>query len=259
MADEEDSAITFETFRKFQRKEKKNEKLQELPGDFFKTCVEWINRKQKRFEEGNDTALLKEIENVKSIVSDIFERRRKKILLLALHSVRSKKVSKNLLPEEEEFFEITVKDLRELEENLLERVLEGKEPDSSSSEEKTAEEDIQEEDIEEGDEEKGTGKKSEEKIEEGEEEGDEAEVEDVETRSLGSSDSEEEKAEEGSEEVDVESTDGQRLVRIMERVERFVATDDNEYGPLKEGDLVTLPEDVADLLIEKDKAEESEI
>ncbi len=227
MAEEENGAITFETFRKFQRKEKKNEKLQELPENFFKTCVDWINRKQKRFDETGDSTVLREIENVKNIVSDIFERRRKKILLLALHSVRSKRVSKNLLPEEKRFFEKTVENLRELQRNLLEKVLEGKKID-----EKEKEKCVKEEEGKEGDEEEGEEKKEEPRVE---------------TRSLG------------SEEIDVKSDKGKKLLRITEDVERFVATDNNNYGPLEEGDLVTLPEDVAELLLKKNKAKESEV
>lgn len=268
MANEEDSAITFETFRKFQRKEKKNEKLQELPEDFFKTCVEWINTKQKRFDETNDTALLKEIENVKSIVSDIFERRRKKILLLALHSVRSKKVSKNLLPEEEEFFESTVKNLRGLEENLLEKVLEGEKPTGSPMEEetegKTGEEGDEKNDEDAKDDEEKTEEREDEETAEDSEKTQEEDQdrkagdEDVETRSLGLSDSED-AMETEDDDMDVGSGDGQKLIRLTEEVERFMATDDNEYGPLEEGDIVSLPNEVADLLIEKDKAKQSDI
>ncbi len=246
MSEEEDSAITFETFRKFQRKEKKNEKLQELPDDFFGTCVQWINRKEEKFEEKRDSALIREIENVKSIVRDIFERRRRKILLLALHSVRSKKVSKNLLPEEKEFFESTVKNLRQLEENLLERVLKGEEPETSEEEtEETEEEELEEEvETEEGEEkveEEVKGSREEEK-------GEEEDKGEVKTRKIG-----EEK------QMEVETSQGQKLVRITDGVDRFVATDDNEYGPLEEGDIVTLPNDVAELLIDKEKAKESDI
>ncbi|MFP4116471.1 MAG: hypothetical protein ACLFQ8_01880 [Candidatus Aenigmatarchaeota archaeon] len=272
MADEEDSAITFETFRKFQRKEKKNEKLQELPDDFFRTCVQWINRKEEKFEESRDSALMREIENVKSIVKDIFERRRKKILILALHSVRSKKVSKNLLPEEEEFFERTVKNLRQLEENLLERVLKGEEPKEATEEEESKEEvnkDERSEKSEEVEEERDAENKGSEEVEEKEGQSErEEEVTEVEQKE-GPGEPEEETAEEGEkvktrklgeeEQMEVETSEGQKLLRITDQVERFVATDENEYGPLEEGDIVTLPEDVAKLLIEKDKAKESKV
>lgn len=213
--DEEENAITYETFRKFQRKEKNNEKLQGLPQDFFNKSVEWLNRKEEEFQESNEPSLLREIDNVKKLVKDIFDRRRKKILLLALHSVRSKKVSKNLLPEEEEFFESIVRNLQELEGNLLQRVLEGEKPQEDS----------------------------------GEAEGEESEEKEVEE--------EENKEREGK--LDVETGTGTQLVRIVGKVDKFVGTDEKEYGPLKEGDLVTLPEDVAKLLMEREKAESSEL
>ncbi|MFP4116007.1 MAG: hypothetical protein ACLFTQ_02280 [Candidatus Aenigmatarchaeota archaeon] len=249
MAEEEkESAITFETFRKFQRKEKKNEKLQELPEDFFKRCVDWINRKQQKFDEEGDSTLLRELENVKSIVSDIFERRRKKILILALHSVRSKKVSENLLPEEEEFFEKTVENLRSLEENLLEKVLEGKKPEKGGREKESKERRKEEKESKEKKEEGKTEEDEDSKA--GDEEEDEPEMNkgNVKTRSLGE-----------NEEVQVETSDEEKLVQIIEEVDRFLGTDGEEYGPLEEGDIVTLPKKVADLLIEKDRAEASEI
>lgn len=214
---EKENAITYETFRKFQRKEKNNEKLQELPKDFFNSCVEWLNEKEKKFKENNDSSLIREIENVKKLVKDIFDRRRKKILLLALHSVRSKKVSKNLLPEEEEFFEKTVRNLQELEGDLLERVLEGKKPQKS------------------GKSKKGGGGK-EEKIEE---------------------EGENHKSE--KEKLDVETESDTKLVRVVEEIDKFMGTDENEYGPLEKDDLVTLPNDVADLLLKEGKVEPSEI
>ncbi len=233
---DEDSAITFETFRKFQRKEKKNEKLQELPGDFFKTCVEWINRKQKKFEETSNSTLLREIENVKNIVSDIFERRRKKILLLALHSVRSKKISKNLLPEEKEFFEKIVSNLRDLEKNLLEKVLKGETPEDKEKEEATKKEPCDDDE-----EEKGEEKEQEKKVVE----------KNVSSSPIGK-DSQNKK-------LEVSSPESQKLIEITNDVDKFVATDENEYGPLEEGDVVTLPKEVARLLVEKDKAKPSEI
>ncbi len=245
MSEEEESAITFETFRKFQRKEKKNEKLQELPEDFFKACVDWINSKEEEFEESGDSTLIRELENVKSIVSDIFERRRKKILILALHSVRSKKVSENLLPEEREFFEKTVKNLRNLEVNLLERVLKGKKPESADDEEDDEDEE-EEESEEEGQKE---GESREEEIKEDGKGG--GKKNDVKTKEIGN--------EKKAEKVDVKTAENQVLVRITDAVEQFMGTDQEEYGPLEQGDIVTLPEDIAGLLIERDKAEKAGI
>lgn len=242
-----ENAITYETFRKFQRKEKNNEKLQDLPEDFFSYCVEWINRKKSEFEESRDSSLIREIENVKRLVKDIFDRRRKKILLLALHSVRSKKVSKNLLPEEETFFDKTVKSLRGLEKNLLEKVLEGEKPEESTTSEDEGAEEGEEVDNEEIEEDNEEGESEEEEYEEGVDvERTEIETEEGEKEGFG-------------EEGEIEVEEGMKLVRIKERVDKFMGTDDEEYGPLEEGDLITLPEDVAGLLIEEGKAEETEV
>lgn len=234
--EDDENAITYETFRKFQKKEKNNEKLQDLPGDFFRSCVRWLNRKEEEFEENRDSTLLHEIDNVKNIVKDIFNRRRKKVLLLALHSVRSKKVSENLLPEEEKFFENIVNELKELERDLLERVLEGEEPGTEGGKDRgEAIERTPEENEEAGEtEEPAEGRK-------------ETEESEVEVKSLDERDGER----------DVQVEDGMKLVKVAKEVDGFVGPDEEFYGPLERGDIVTLPETVADLLIEEEMVEET--
>ena len=109
----------------------------------------------------------------------------------------------------------------------------------------TAEEEGEEDEVKEQEEiseEQTAGEEKEEDVEGGE---------DVVTHDLNSED--------GDERVKVESGEGEKLLKITEPVDRFMGTDDKEYGPLERGDLVTLPEDVAELLLEKEKAEESEL
>ncbi|MFP4045524.1 MAG: hypothetical protein ACLFS3_00500 [Candidatus Aenigmatarchaeota archaeon] len=255
---EEENVITYKTFRKFSRKEKNNKKLQELPDDFFRSCVQWINKKEEEFEEKRDPHLLREIENVKSRVKEIFNRRRKKILMLALHYVRSNKVSKNLLPEEEEFFETVVESLKELEEGLLEKVLEGKEPltdkDEDSETEKTENMDKEGEgeEVNQEKEEKGTSEKERESKEmksKEEEEEQEAEGE------LEESETEMEK-----EDFEVQTEEGMKLVRMVRDVDKFMGPEEEEtYGPFEEGDLAVLPDELAEVLIEKERAEATQL
>ena len=132
----EDNVITYETFRKFQRKERESENLQELPEDFFKSCAEWIKRKARAYEETKDLMIQREIENVLGIIKDILDRRERKLLLLAMHTVRSNVVPKNLHPYEEEYFDKIVESLKGMRERIL-KVIKG---ESEETEEKEDEE-----------------------------------------------------------------------------------------------------------------------
>ena len=50
-----------------------------------------------------------------------------------------------------------------------------------------------------------------------------------------------------------------RLVRIIHPIPKFVGTDLNIYGPFEQEDVSLLPRKVADLLINKNRAEEIKI
>lgn len=255
----EENAITYETFRKFQRREKNNEKLQDLPDDFFKHCIEWLNRKQEKFDETNESTLLHEIENVKSIVKDIFNRRRRKILQLALHSVRSNKVSKNLLPEEKQFFDTIVDQLEELEEKLLKRILKGKKPTTAKKADYNNVENEKISKSENNDEKKENKKQSKNVSDEDKEEVNDDQHNNTEKgKNAEKKDTTEEK-DERLEKLDVTNKGEHQLVRVVEDVDKFAYDEDRSYGPLKEGDLVTLPQDVAELLEKKDHVEYTEI
>ena len=180
--------ITFQTFRRFQLEERK-EVLQKLPPNFWDACREWLERKQARYEASRDLTLLHEIESFKRVVEEIFDRRERKLLHLALHAVRGKVTPTNLLPEEKGLFDESVDLLRKLRQDLLGSLLAGKKKPKES-------------------------RKAGEKL---------------------------------------------VLVKILEAIPRFVGTDLHTYGPLKPGDLVTLPPNVARFLIQKGKAEATQV
>ncbi len=223
MDDNKENVITYETFRKFQRYERDNKQLQELPEDFYQSCAEWMKRKEKIYEETKDPMIIKEIENVMTIIKDILDRRERKLLLLAMHSVRGNAVPQNLLPFEAKHFDIIVEHLREMREGILSQI-------------------------------KGTGeeKSGEEKKEEPKEE------KVVEKEPKEETKKEEDAAEELKKDEKlpkIKQLEGFKLVRILEEIPQFLGTDGRSYGPFKPEDLVTLEEKVADLIINKNKAE----
>jgi len=236
MDDNKENVITYETFRKFQRYERDNKQLQKLPEDFYQSCAEWMKRKEKIYEETKDPMIIKEIENVMTIIKDILDRRERKLLLLAMHSVRGNAVPQNLLPFEAKHFDIIVEHLREMREGILSQI-------KGTGEEKSGEE-KKEEPKEEEPEEKTEDIKKEEKV--------------VEKEAEEETKKEEEVAEELKKDEKlpkIKQIDGFKLVRILDEIPQFLGTDGRIYGPFKPEDLVTLEEKVADLIINKNKAE----
>ena len=131
-----ENVISYETFRKFQRIEHENDSLQPIPEDFYRSCADWMKRKEKLYEETKELSIIREIDNVMQIMKDIMDRREKKILLLASHSTRSNLVPKNLLKDEVECFGSMSSTLKNFREKML-KSLSGGEPvpvdDSQSS------------------------------------------------------------------------------------------------------------------------------
>jgi DNA replication initiation complex subunit (GINS family) len=178
--------ITYETIRAAYREEKK-EGLQPLPKEFWSACAKWIAAKVEKYKRNSELKDLEDIENAKSMLKDLFDRRERKILLLAMHHVRSSAAPKNLLPEEEGFFDSSVKLLRNARRDILERVISAKGPSSPKKTSKTQPKPAQ-----------------------------------------------------------------NRLdVIVLEEIPAFVGTDEVEYGPLRPGDEINLPKDVAELLIKR--------
>ncbi|MFB6088648.1 MAG: hypothetical protein ABEK36_02600 [Candidatus Aenigmatarchaeota archaeon] len=238
----EDNVITYETFRKFHRKEKNNDELQELPEEFYSSCKKWLKRKDKEFDRSRgDTTPLYELENVKRIVRDIFDRRERKIMLMALQTVRSNISPKNLMSEEKDFYDKMVSILRDYRENFLNSVLNLKRDEDSEEHEEEREDNTREEE---------TDDQKEDDLEKGESEG---EISD-------STEQEESEPEDTKENIKLkaENMEG-KMVRIFEDMPQFLDEEEKKHGPFKKEDLVRLPENIADLLIDRGKAEEVEV
>ncbi|MCD6367838.1 MAG: DNA replication complex GINS family protein [Candidatus Aenigmarchaeota archaeon] len=228
---EEENVITYETFRKFQRLERESQELQKLPEDFYKSCYEWIKRKNEMYEKTKNTMIIKEIENVMSIIKDILDRRERKLLMMAIRMVRSNIPPKNLLPMEAKHFDEIVRHLKEMRESIL-NIIKGGESEADTEDRK--------------------------------------ELENQETEKIPQ-DEESVKIEEKENEIETDSKkdneivpklkipNGFKLIRILDDIPQFVGLDGRTYGPLKKDDLITLEDKVADLLISKNKAEPIEV
>lgn len=100
--------ITYDTIRKAHRAEKQEIALQKLPEDFFSLVRGWLGHKQST-QKG--TASLLEIENAKKLLEDLVNRRQKKIVIAALHTIRGDVPPQNMALDEEKFFDVLVNSL----------------------------------------------------------------------------------------------------------------------------------------------------
>lgn len=109
--------ITYETIRAAHRAEKE-EKLQRLPSGFFSAVRRWIEHKSSR----RDTQSMLEVEATKKILEELVNRREKKIVLAALHTVRGDIPPDGLTSEEQKFFDQIVFSLKNFKDEIQQQM-----------------------------------------------------------------------------------------------------------------------------------------
>tara|TARA_Y100000310_G_C20609618_1_gene777324 strand:+ start:815 stop:1498 length:684 start_codon:yes stop_codon:yes gene_type:complete len=133
--------ITYELLFDILRNEKGRESLQKLDESFYVDIRDYILEKNSLMESQSKTSDLfsatersktnKQLMNVRKIIKEIYERREKKIINMAINKSR---ISSNLLDttillkEEKEFFEQILRLLNGWRDNILLSVVEGKNP-----------------------------------------------------------------------------------------------------------------------------------
>lgn len=121
------------TLREIQRKEKMSPYLQDLGKDFYLELGGYLADTLGGLKEAKkgDTSILAlrlaEFENIKNIISDLYETRERKIVSSALYYVKSGDAveAKNLVREEEEVLKKIVELLRSRRREVLDKVLGG--------------------------------------------------------------------------------------------------------------------------------------
>ncbi len=109
--------ITYETLFDILRMEKRREDVQEINKKFYEDIVKYLKQKKKiilkcEHESGIENfdeikKLNIQYENVQKIIKEVYERREKKIMLMALNKSRTHMNGMNmnaLLPQEQEFY-----------------------------------------------------------------------------------------------------------------------------------------------------------
>lgn len=135
-----DISITYDTLYEILRLEKTRKEIQELDKNFFKNLLSYIQEKQeildvqqkqnnifsREFEKTQ-----KQIQNIKKMIRELYERRESKIIQLALYSSRTqeKPDHSNLLQEEKEFLTATSYAFNKYRKDILFNLLKNKLPE----------------------------------------------------------------------------------------------------------------------------------
>lgn len=234
MSDSEsgDIVITFDTLFDILRNEKTKEDIQKLSENFLQDVVNYIAGKQTElndekhqqslFESEDRDKKLHQLNNIKRILKEIYERREKKIINMALNKSRFKGNiidTSALLEEELIFFEMLSTLFNRERDRILNNVLRARLPNKHEIEIPH--------------------------IPEQKEEFKSANTIPSETQAVNSN-------EESQSAVPIAA----KLVRFTSPVPEFIGEDMQEYGPFEEEDVSKLPIEIADVLIKKDKAQE---
>lgn len=203
--------ITYETLYELLRREKSREELQDLHQTFFEDVINYLNEKnqillntEQKLDLFSSTEREKtklQLENIKKILKEFYERREKKIINIAINKSRTGSDiidTSSMLQEEKKLFESLVETLDNSRTNILFKLLNRKSPAAKAEEQQITQE----------------PPKAEEKT--------------------------------------------AMAVRFLKAVPKFVGKELEIYGPFEEEDIARLPNEIADVLIRKGRAEEIE-
>lgn len=236
-----DIHITYETLFDLLRKERSLNELQTLDTDFWVHVLDYIKEKEGETNQSKPPSEVEriklQISNVKRIIKEIYERRERKILNIALNVVRTDTSSfvdtQNMLPEEKALFKDTLTILKSYKKNILSNVFAGLKPDISniSSTKTQIYTSLESELVDE------EPKSKPEIIKE-------VKIEEI---------SKEEVLEEEKELV--VDKNGKVSVKFLTTVPKFMGMNKDMFGPFNEGDSASLPEKIAKILLKKGKVE----
>ncbi len=118
-----EETITFELIRKIQREEQSSQKLVKLPENFFDAVAEYISKKRRNRD---DKRSVLEVRNIERLIEDIFNRRERKIINMAIINARTGILPENLTEEEKIFYQSLLETIKKRRENNLKKILEEK-------------------------------------------------------------------------------------------------------------------------------------
>ncbi len=202
--------ITYETLFEILKRERDRTELQKLEPAFFSDTIRYIKDKKKILEAKSDSPFAgeekkkteRQLENIYKILKELYERREKKIIAIALDKSRTKSNlidTTALMNEEKVFFDALTNTFDAYRDEILFSVLNEKMPFMRALSDKKPKEDFKSA-------------------------------------------------------LDIKKST--KLVRFMDKIPKFVGPELEEYGPYNEEDIASLPSEVAEVLLNRGKAEE---
>lgn len=134
-----DVRITYESLFDLLRRERTREELQQLDSNFYESVVAYLQSKAEGMKSEDEAEKI-QIRNIKKIIKELYERREKKIINIAIDKSRSPTniidVSV-LLPEEKQLFDELGVLITKYKNSILGNVIELKMPDLKTAKEET--------------------------------------------------------------------------------------------------------------------------
>lgn len=247
-----DIRITYETLFDLLRREKNREELQSIDKDFYEQVLAYLMEKKEAITKKGDELFVSaereklkiQFQNIRRIIKELFERREKKIITMAVSRVRTGSDvidTSALLPSEKEFFEEQLTLLSKYKENVLNNILHLKEFNNGNEkkEESKTPAGADEEEAE-------TATEAKEEVKEESEKKEEVTTKEKNKETVAA----------GAEPERQEETDNLKKVKILDSIPKFVGLQGEVIGPFNEGDQAELEPAIADLLVKKGSAEE---
>lgn len=132
--------ITYETLFELLRREKNREELQKLDADFFKNLAEYLKDKQNILKQNTASlfsfeekeSVEKQLQNIRKIIRELYDRREKKIIYMALNKSRTNSElmdTSALLKEENGLFDALTALFLNYREGILDNILKANIPE----------------------------------------------------------------------------------------------------------------------------------
>ncbi|MBD3313857.1 hypothetical protein GF345_05435 [Candidatus Woesearchaeota archaeon] len=238
---EAEVAITYETLFEILRREKNREELQELQESFFMDVIRYVQGKlsiissqqNELFATDEKEKALIQLQNIKKILKELYDRREKKIINLAINKARTESSiidTSALMCEEKSLFEALHSTLYNFRGGILNNILEAKSPITPEMARLASQ----------------MASENSEKPEE------------PQTATAGQDTASE--AQEKGQALNISSKEPETgayrtvKVRFLSPVPEFVGPELEIYGPYEQDETENLPEKVVDVLVEKGRA-----
>ena len=215
-----ENAITFSELRKTQKEERRTDELKQLDDNFFIKVGDYLDRKKDVSEDN------REYKNAKRVFRKILSLREDKIVKNARLSLKSniKASELNMLPREQELFRKMKQQFNHHRDQIQEITNEHK------------------------------GKTTQERKEQIQDEG--TQIEEPKNTEQKEEETNQEEEKEDCEEDESNPEEGYEIVEITSEVPEFMGTDLEAYGPFEEGEQAEIPEDNAEILVNRGNAEQ---